>query len=67
MDGLIKLKQQARQGEYLRRMVEAGVEPNTAKLLYMLLQDCVMTAAKPGTSTHTETCRPKTTTIEETL
>lgn len=66
MDGLITLKQQARQGEYLRRMVEAGVEPNTARLLYMLLQDCVATAARPGTSTHTETCRQKTT-IEETL
>ena len=56
-------------GEYLRCMIEAGTDPNTASLLYMLLQDCVMTAAKPGTSTHTEeTCRQKTTTtMEETL
>lgn len=49
-------------GEYMRCMIEAGTDPDTARLLYRFLQDCVMTAAKPGTSTHTtETCRPKNT------
>lgn len=48
-------------GEYLRCMFETGTDPNTAKLLYMLLQDLAVKAAKPGTSTHTETCRPENT------
>lgn len=33
-------------GEYMRCMIEAGTDPNTARLLYRFLQDCVMTAVK---------------------
>lgn len=33
-------------GEYLRCMIEAGTDPDTARLLYRFLQDCVMTAVK---------------------
>lgn len=50
-----------REAEYLQCMIEAGTDPHTAKLLYVLLQDLAVKADKTGTSTHTETCRPKNT------
>lgn len=48
-------------GEYMRCMIEAGTAPNTAKLLYMLLQDLAVKADKTGTSIYMKTCRPKNT------